>query len=348
MTQLTTSLRFADLPDVVALLASVGCTGRLQLTQDQWTGNLVFRGGQIVAASLGTGNLVFRGGLVVATSPGTETGQAALEGIAIGILEGDLTYVDAHVSDDIEPLLSQDQSSQRLDELHAEGRRLLKLVPSLRLVPRLVDVTDLRVTVSAAELQLIPVLVAGGSLDQIAQQQGLVRTVRGVARLVEAGLVRLDNPPTPAVAAPARPASWPARAHVPAAQAVRTPEAPPVSTPTPVQRHGPTEHLARLWQRGRLESASPPRARVAPPQPPVAVRRAPSPAAPLPEAAPTERPRPAVQLTAASPLAAATAAAPEAPEPATPETAGLRGAILRFFGFDETPNSPPERLDGVA
>src|SRR5579859_4252978 len=190
MTQLTTSLRFADLPDVVALLTSVGCTGRLQLTQDQWTGNLVFRGGQIVAA----------------TSPGTETGQAALEGIAIGILEGDLTYVDAHVSDDIEPLLSQDQSSQRLDELHAEGRRLLKLVPSLRLVPRLVDVTDLRVTVSAAELQLIPLLVAGGSLDQIAQQQGLVRTVRGVARLVEAGLVRLDNPPTPAVAAPARPA----------------------------------------------------------------------------------------------------------------------------------------------
>jgi hypothetical protein len=311
MTQLATSLRFVDLPDVVGLLASVGCTGRLQLTQDQWTGNLIFCAGEIVGASLGA-----------------ETGQAALEGIAIGILDGDLTYVDEPVSEDLEPLVSSDQRAQYLSDLNAEGRRLLRIVPSLRLVPRLVDLADSRVTISAAELHLIPVLVSGVNLDQVAQQHGLVRTVRGVARLVEAGLVKLDHAPRPASA-------WPASARV---QAGRPPEAPAVNIVAPVRPPGPVEQ-ARL-SRSRLESARPPGFRLALVKPPVAVQLAPVAAPPLPVPplpAPPD-PRPPVPLlveTAAARPPAETAAALPTPGAAIQ---GVGGAILRFFGFEESPH----------
>ena len=49
MTKLCTSLRFADLPAVAELLASVGSTGRLRINHGAWSGEILVRRGQIVA-----------------------------------------------------------------------------------------------------------------------------------------------------------------------------------------------------------------------------------------------------------------------------------------------------------
>src|SRR5437764_12016477 len=125
MTQLATSLRFVDLPPVIQLVATFSSTGRLEVGHDYWAGTILFRSGQIVAASLGT-----------------ETGLTALDGIVLGILEGDISYVDERISDDRDVLLTADRSTTYLTELSADRQRVRNAVPSLGLVPRLVDGTN--------------------------------------------------------------------------------------------------------------------------------------------------------------------------------------------------------------
>ena len=129
MTQLATSLRFVDLPPVIQLVANFASTGRLKIGHDYWTGTILFRSGQIVAASLGT-----------------ETGLMALDGIVIGLLEGDITYVDERISDDSDVLLSADRRATYLAELGADRQRVRNAIRSLlgkRFVPASVAASDL-------------------------------------------------------------------------------------------------------------------------------------------------------------------------------------------------------------
>src|SRR5207302_1014671 len=98
MTQFGASLRFVDLAAVIELLASLASTGRLRVSYGAWTGEIVLRRGQIVAAHLGD-----------------EIGRAALESIAVGILDGDLSFVDAAVAEDIEVLLNPDHRAEHLE-----------------------------------------------------------------------------------------------------------------------------------------------------------------------------------------------------------------------------------------
>src|SRR5438445_11466944 len=107
MTQFGASLRFVDLAAVIELLASLASTGRLRVSHGAWTGEIVLRRGQIVAAHLGD-----------------ETGRAALESIAIGILDGELSFVDEVVAEDVGVLLRPEHRAEYLQRLGAVRSRL--------------------------------------------------------------------------------------------------------------------------------------------------------------------------------------------------------------------------------
>jgi hypothetical protein len=189
MTKLCISLRFADLPAVVELLASFGGTGRLRINHVAWSGEILVRRGQIVRASLGA-----------------ECGRAAFEGMAIGLLDGELHFADEALAEDGEPLLDPAESAKVLKRLSRERQQVVHLIPSLQLVPRLVETTDSRptdkrvtlVAVGAAALEILPSLAFGRTLEEIARERGLARTVRDIATLVAGSAVKLEAREPPA------------------------------------------------------------------------------------------------------------------------------------------------------
>lgn len=189
MTQFGGSLRFVQLPAVTQLLAELGSTGRLCVSHAEWTGEIFMRVGQIADARLGA-----------------EHGRAALEAIALALPDGEFSFVDEPVpaAEHASPaLVPADERRAYLDGLGAERQRIARLIPSLTLVPRLVEApADTQITIGAAALQLIPALVLGHSLATVAKRRGLARTLRDLAVLIEGGLVTLDPPSSPAVDEP--------------------------------------------------------------------------------------------------------------------------------------------------
>jgi hypothetical protein len=183
MTQLGASLRFVELPAVVELLASVCSTGRLRLASGDWAGEIVLRRGQIVGAALRN-----------------ERGLAALEGIALGFTDGELKFADGPVAEGDDALLAVDQQVPYLSALNEERQRLEIGLASLHLVPRLIessagDAPEARITVGAVALQVIPQLMYGHSVAELARQRGLARTLRDMSVLVQAGVVGLEATP---------------------------------------------------------------------------------------------------------------------------------------------------------
>jgi prepilin-type processing-associated H-X9-DG protein len=187
MDQLTGSLRFIPLTAVTQFVIGLGSTGRLKISQAGWSGEIWLHDGEIVGAQLGA-----------------ERGRPALEGMVLGLTEANFAFVDGSV-DGVEPLFSREQLGGYLAGLVAERERLELSRAALSSVPRLIDHADqdaaeaAHVTIQAAALQLVPSLVHGRTLEQIAQQRGLARTLREVAMLRAGGLVRLEPTTTPAV-----------------------------------------------------------------------------------------------------------------------------------------------------
>jgi hypothetical protein len=178
MTQFGTSLRFVELPAMAELLAKLGSTGRLRVTHGAWTGEIAVRRGQLVSASLGV-----------------DSGLAALESMAIGIHDGELSFVEAPVTEEHDILVDAERRCEYMDGLNAERKRLAKIIPSLDVVPRLVEgPADSQVNVAATALRTLPGLLSGQTLEHLARQRGLGRTLREVRELLEAGLLRLDPP----------------------------------------------------------------------------------------------------------------------------------------------------------
>ena len=122
--------------------------------------------------------------------------------MAIGLLDGELNFADEALAEDGEPLLDPAESAKVLKRLSRERQQMVSLIPSLHLVPRLVETTDRRptdkrvtlVAVGAAALQIIPSLAFGRTLEEIARERGLARTVRDIATLVAGSVVKLEAP----------------------------------------------------------------------------------------------------------------------------------------------------------
>jgi Domain of unknown function (DUF4388) len=188
MDQLKGSLRFISLPALAQFLVGLGSTGRLRLAQGTWRGELALHNGRLVAARLGS-----------------EQGRAALDGMLLALHEAEFVFVDEPVEHAGEPLLVGEELATYIDGLDAERQRLQPVSGALGQVPVLVDHPGTgsqadQVTIEASALRLIPSLVFGHTLEQIARQRGMASTLRQLAPLLAGGLVRLE--PAPPVAAP--------------------------------------------------------------------------------------------------------------------------------------------------
>jgi hypothetical protein len=194
VTGVTGSLHLAAL---VRFLAGLGKSGRVAVAQGGWRGEVRLHRGALVGARLGD-----------------TTGAAAFEGMALGLR--DARFV---VRDEAEPgpdgegqwRVAADALPAYLERLLAERERLLRLVPSLRLVPRprSVPVTDGQVTIGADALALLPALAGRETVEHLARTRGLAACLRQVAALVELGLVEL-GPAAPPASQPSAPVPSPA------------------------------------------------------------------------------------------------------------------------------------------
>jgi Domain of unknown function (DUF4388) len=332
MDQLKGSLRFIPLPAVTQFVAGLGNTGRLKLTQGAWSGEIALRDGQIVSAQLGA-----------------DRSRAALEGMVLALTEADFAFVDGPVEATEEPVVGRDEITSVLAGLASERERLQLGFGSLGMVPCLVDqepyaTESSQVTINAAALQLIPALVHGHTLEQIAQRRGLARTLREVSVLRAGGLVRLEAAPAPAVASapvapaaastPAAPSSAPepapaAAAPAPAAMPSAAPAAarpmPPVVRPLrPVNPPAQTPQSPRRptwWQTNANGSAAPAQAPVELSRPRLVTDNEPRVAQ-----SDTVRDQPEVELVA------------QQPEPAAPGR-GWRQALVGLFVAEPTPQA---------
>lgn len=203
MDQLKGSLRFVSLPALTQFIVGLGTRGSLKLSQGVWSGEITLRDGQIIDAQLGT-----------------ERGRAALESMVLALTEAEFAFLDGVVDSDAEPIVGRDELGRFLAALVAERERLLVTAGALNGVPRLIDICPegSQVTVPAGAWQLVPMLVHGHTLEQIALRRGLARTLRELARLREAGLVQTIEPgrATETPAAMTTPADVPAPRPVPA------------------------------------------------------------------------------------------------------------------------------------
>ena len=180
MDQLKGSLRFIALPALAQFLVGLGSTGRLHLTQGSWAGEIAFRNGQLVAARLGS-----------------EQGRTALDGMVLGLQDAEFVFVDEPVEHAGEPLLVGEELATCISDLEAERQRLQPVSGALGHVPLLVEQPGAsspadQVTIDGSALRLIPSLVFGHTLEQIARQRGMAPTVRQMALLLAGGLVRLE------------------------------------------------------------------------------------------------------------------------------------------------------------
>lgn len=74
--------------------------------------------------------------------------------------------------------------------LSDESVRLANLIPTLSSIPRFSDGgNEAQVTIKRATLNIIPLIATGQTLEAIARDRGLARTLRDVAALVDAGII---------------------------------------------------------------------------------------------------------------------------------------------------------------
>ncbi len=328
MTELGTSLRFVELSAVAELLASLASTGRLRLVSGEWRGEIVLRRGQIVAASLGD-----------------ERGQAALESMAIGFVDGELNFRDGPVAEDGEALVSVEGQSRYLKRLDAVRQYVHEAIGSLQLVPGLVEAPEGgrlngSETVGTAALDIVPQLVLGHSVEEIARRRGLGRTLREIAVLVKAGVVRLEAPVrrSKAQQSPKAVGATLPKADMPASMSAEAPLTPKSDAPTrPFAARMLAARTARL-QPLPLRSASPRPASTPPPSP----RRLPARMMPT-RVVPGAVVKPPVRIAPPEPRrvnAASGLSQPVlgAPEPGREAASGWRAALVRLVrGNEPTP-----------
>jgi hypothetical protein len=184
-TALVGSLGSLHLPAIVRFLSELEKSGQVTVAAGQWRGEVTLAGGAVVGATLGT-----------------ESGRAAFESIALGVPDGRFLFREELTSASAGDgwRVERNELPAYLDALTAERGRLLGAVSSLSLVPRLaaagiVPTREATVTIDADALMLLAELPGGRTVEQIALERGLARTVRHIASLVELGVISLDNQP---------------------------------------------------------------------------------------------------------------------------------------------------------
>lgn len=251
MDQLKGSLRFIPLSSVTQFIAGLGSTGHLKVAQGNWSGHIALHVGQIVAAELGN-----------------EHGRAALEGMLLALTDAEFAFVEAPVEPSEAALVRREELGDFMAGLIAERARLnLPAESALGSVPCLIDQEAQadgepgQITIPSAALQLIPALVQGQTLEQIALRRGLARTLRDIAVLRSGGLVRLQASPAQQAPAPRPIAAVRPLRSVPLSQPPAAPRraallqrpSAAATAPAPIELPRP-RLLSEQQQRSRLEA----------------------------------------------------------------------------------------------
>jgi hypothetical protein len=191
---LSGSLSSLNLPAILRFLSGLQKSGELSVSYQRWQGTVALQDGALIGASLGS-----------------ESGASAFEGMAIGLPEGKFVFrEDAPAPTASAWSVDVGEVAGYLSRLEAERAQLLGQLPRLGLVPALAPTpgpttSSETVTIDADALALLPHLSRRCTVEQLALERGLARTIRHVARLVELGLIILETPAPPAAVAPAPP-----------------------------------------------------------------------------------------------------------------------------------------------
>ncbi len=214
MVELKGSLKGMGLRPLVRLLSDLGKTGCLHLAEEQWQGELHFRGGRLVGARVGS-----------------EEGVDALDALVLALPNATFTFSDGEEPPERQLALQPDDVQAHLAAADERSGGLLQRIPSM----------DARLTVIEADqgqasenvqldrttVQTLLRVNGGRTVGEVVDGRPLVQTLRDLGRLVDLGLVRAATAPA-VVAAREMPAPTPAP--------VRTPLAGPPLSPAPTPK----------------------------------------------------------------------------------------------------------------
>jgi hypothetical protein len=220
-TGLLGSLRSLHLLAIVRFLSELEKTGRLSVAHGRWRGEVGLERGALVGARLSSdaGRSAFEGmavglpdGKFVFRDEPPGQGSPGEPESAGGTQPGDAVAGGPPAAPS-EWRVERAELPALLDALLAERRRVQAVVRDLSAVPRLAAspppprAGEATVTLEADALALLTELASHGvpgdamgtlprgrTVDQLALERGLARTVRHLARLAELGLVSLDGP----------------------------------------------------------------------------------------------------------------------------------------------------------
>jgi hypothetical protein len=203
--------------DLAGTLLSIGLAPLLGfLGQLRKTGSLFISDGPL------SGQVFLEGGRVVGAIFGSERGSAAFEAIVLVLGGGEFALDEAVTERELNFMVEPKVLDDLLRRLADERARFANVLPSLAVVPslRLSDAADDddEVIVSVTALRLLLEVDGRRSVLDLARNGGLVAAARGVARLLELGLVTVRpidvahvvTAPNPRPAIP-NGGSWPAR-----------------------------------------------------------------------------------------------------------------------------------------
>jgi hypothetical protein len=173
--QLSGGLAHGQLATVVRILSDLGSSGSVRVNCRWWSGEIGICDGDVVSATLSS-----------------EQGPGALETMLVALSEGSFTFYEHAIASHGAPsLLTRDELPSYITHIAAEHARLERAIPSLALVPRLAadDQPSRPVIIEREAFLLMPGIVGGRSVEDIAIEHGLALTVYTLAALVEQGII---------------------------------------------------------------------------------------------------------------------------------------------------------------
>lgn len=188
MTQLSGSLEGIGLVALLEFLTSVGTTGRLAIFEGDLHGRLELDRGALVGAVLGH-----------------EQGLPALEAIALALGGARFQLIEMNDEPERNLALSREDLAEELEQLMRERTRIAAAIPSLASVARPALVEDEgpeTVLLERDVLRLLVKLDGQRTVAQIAEHEGLTRTLRTLVKLVELQLARVEAPPAASASSP--------------------------------------------------------------------------------------------------------------------------------------------------
>ena len=167
-----------ELVELARFLTSTGLSGLLTIEDPPFSG-------QLFLAERGLGGARFA----------NETGQPALEAIALGLSKGRFAF-SSGAADALDNLrLSGTELVAQLEALAEASSRFARVVPSLAAVPRQVTEDteeDGPVSISREALRMLLTCTGRASVADLAERYGLLNTLKQLAQLVELKLIEFD------------------------------------------------------------------------------------------------------------------------------------------------------------